>query len=88
MGFQCGAIHQNIIKKDDNELTKVRAEELVHARLESRWGISEPKWHNEELVMAVMCAKCGFVGITIVHLDLVRSEVKLGENTGGAQFIE
>ena len=64
---QGSAIDEDIIKKYDDEFSQVRAEGGVHRSLERGRGVAEPKRHDEELVVAMVCAEGRFADVGVRH---------------------
>lgn len=62
--------YQDIIKKYQDELAKVRPKEIIHGSLEGEWCICQAKWRNNEFIVAGVCAKGCFVYIKGLHTDL------------------
>ena len=83
-------VDENVIKKDKYKSTQVRPEDVVHEGLERRRRVAEAKWHDEELVEAVMRAEHRLVDILRPHPDLVvpGPQVQLGEETRAVELVE
>lgn len=67
------AIYQYIIKENKYKLSQKLLKYLVHHSLECGWGISEPKWHHRELIVALMSPECCFLCVGRVDSNLVES---------------
>ena len=50
MVLKCLRKDQNVVKIDNNELSQILSEHVVHEPHESRGGISEPKRHHKPLI--------------------------------------
>ena len=74
-------IDEDIIKEDQNEVSQVGSEYLIHQFLERGRGICEAKWHDQKFIMAIMCAESCFRDI--IHMDpnlvIPRMKIQLGE---------
>ena len=86
----CGAVDEDVIEKHKDEPAEEDAQNVVHERLERRWGIAQPERHHKELVEAVMCAERRLGDVVGVHADLVvaRTKVQLGEEPGTVQLVQ
>jgi len=86
----CLAVYQNIVKKDENELAKKRAKNLVHQSLKCRGCVGEAERHDHELEVAVVRVERRLVDVLRVHahLMLAAAEVQLGEERRALEFIE
>ena len=65
------AIYKNVVKEDDDEMTKVLSEDVVRSCLEQGWCIIETKRHYLELVMTVMSSENCFGNIGAMHSYLM-----------------
>jgi len=79
-----GAVNQNIIEKDEDELAEKLEEDVVQQRLKRRRRVAQPERHDEELVEAIMGAERRLVDVRGPHANLMvaRAEVELGEVLG------
>ena len=84
------AVDENIVEKDQHKPPQVGAKDIVHQRLECRWGIGEAERHHQELVVAVVGAEGGLGNVVGVHLHLVvaRAQVELGEEARALELVE
>jgi hypothetical protein len=76
----CGAVDEDVVEEDEDEA----AQDLVHERLECRRGVGEPKCHDQELEVAMVCMERRLGDVLVVHPNLVvaNAEVELGEEAG------
>ena len=84
MSLKRGAIDQNILEEDDNELSEIWSEKRVHGDLEQRGRIAQSKQHYFKLVMAVMCPECGLIYVILLHSYLMvpLQQIKLRKALG------
>jgi len=66
-----GAVDQDVIEKHQHEPAKVRAEDVVHQRLERGWRIGEAERHHQELVVPLVSAERRLADVVRVHAHLV-----------------
>jgi len=80
----CYVIDANVIEKVQDKFSEIRFQKVVHEALESEWGITETKWHDQELIMAFMSSKGCLGDVNLLHPYLVvaRVEVHLGKKFG------
>ena len=64
-------VHKYIIKKDQNELTQIWLKYGVHQSLKGGWSIREAERHNQEFIVALVCAKGCFRNVVRVHSNLM-----------------
>lgn len=64
-------IYQDIIKEDYNKPLQHCLKNSIHCRLENGRGISQAKWHNEELEMTIMRTERSLVNVALMHSYLV-----------------
>ena len=71
-------------------MTKKGAEDMVHEALKGGGGVTQPKGHDQKLIVALMSAKGHLRNVGIFHTDLViaRAKIKFGEELGTTQFIQ
>jgi hypothetical protein len=71
-------------------MTKKGAEDMVHEALKGGGGVTQPKGHEQKLVVALMSAKGRLRNVSLFHMDLViaRAKIKFGEELGTTQFIQ
>jgi hypothetical protein len=83
-------IDEYIIKKNENEPAEKWLEDGIHESLKCCWRVRQAERHDEELKMAMMCAKRGLGDVLWMHPDLVvpAAEIKLGEETSARQLIK
>lgn len=79
--FQTGAINKDIVKEDDNTLTKQRFEGAIHGALKCIWCPRQPKCHHSELKVALVRLKCSFMLLPRRQPDLIEPypKVQAGE---------
>lgn len=63
---------------------------MIHKGLECRGCIGEAKRHDNELVVAIMGAECGFWNILFIHTNLMitGAEIQLGEESGSMKLVK
>ena len=71
-------------------MTKKGVEDMVHEALKGGGGITQPKGHDQKLIVAIMSAKVHLRNVILFHTDLViaRAKIKFGEELGTTQFIQ
>jgi hypothetical protein len=71
-------------------MTKKRVEDMVHEALKGGGGVTQPKGHDQKLIVALMSAKGHLMNVGLFHTDLViaRAKIKFGEELGTTQFIQ
>jgi hypothetical protein len=71
-------------------MTKKGTEDMVHEALKGGGGVTQPKGHDQKLVVALMSAKGRLRNVSLFHTDLViaRAKIKFGEELGTTQFIQ
>ena len=83
------AIHQYVIKVDNNELANEGLEDLVHKPHKSTWCICQPEWHHKPLIETSF----GFEGrlplISFIDPDLIiaTSKINLRKYGGSMKLI-
>lgn len=79
-----------IIYEDHVKLPQEWCQEGVHGTLKCSWGVGETKWHDFELVVAMMGLEGNLKLITRLHSDLVkpRSHIQTSEKLGTCQLIQ
>jgi hypothetical protein len=62
---------------------------MVHETLESRWGITQAKGHDQELIVALMSSKGCLGNVILFHMYLVvpRTKIKFSKVLSTTQFI-
>jgi hypothetical protein len=65
-------------------MMKKREEDMVHEALKVGGGITQPKGHDQKLVVALMSVKVHLRNVRLFHTDLViaRAKIKFGEELG------
>lgn len=83
-------VYQNVIEKDDHELTCVLGEDRVREALERRRRVRLAEWHHTKLKVAVMHLKSRLLLINLPHTNLViaRAQVQLREVGNTCQLIQ
>ncbi|KAK4729737.1 hypothetical protein R3W88_022725 [Solanum pinnatisectum] len=51
-------VYKNVINEDYDEGIKISPEHARHQVHKGSWGISQPKRHHQELIMAITGPKC------------------------------
>jgi hypothetical protein len=71
-------------------MTKKRMEDMVHEALKGGGGVTQPKGHDQKLIVALMSVKGCLRNVGLFHTDLViaRTKIKFGEELGTTQFIQ
>jgi hypothetical protein len=71
-------------------MTKKRVEDMVHEAMKGGGGVTQPKGHDQKLIVALMSAKGHLRNVRLFHMDLViaRAKIKFGEELGTTQFIQ
>ena len=83
------AVDNNIIKEDQYKISQITMEDVVHARLESCWGIGQSKGHYQKLKIPIVTSEHFLRDILLPHLDLMipGSQINLGEVFRSPQLI-
>ena len=65
-------------------------EDMIHEALESGWGITQAKWHDQELIVTCMSSKCNLRNVFFFHMYLVVSstDIKFIKVLRTTQFIQ
>jgi hypothetical protein len=63
---------------------------MVHEALEGGGGITQTKWHDQKLIVALMSVKGGLWNVGLFHTYLVIAQAKInfGKELGATQFIQ
>ena len=92
LGVFCdaAAVNQDIVKVDDHEMVKERAESVVDELLEGRGSIRQTKRHNKILEMAIAGPERGLPFVSFLDADKVvgAEKVDLGKNDGALQLVK
>ena len=70
----CGSsatIDEDVIEEKKDEFPQIWFEDVIHKTLESRRGIAETKWHNQELIMAFMSLESNLWNVDFLYTNLV-----------------
>ena len=67
----CFTIDEDIIKEDQNEVPQVGTEYFSRQFLECGRIISEAKWHDQKLIVSIMCVESHFMDVILMNLNLV-----------------
>jgi hypothetical protein len=84
MGEMClpsFSIDENIIKENQDEMTKERMKYMIHETLKSGGRITKVEWNNQELIVTLMGFECSIGNVFFFHMNMVvaRSEIKFGK---------
>ena len=71
VGLYIGRIYQHVIYKHHHKLIQIGPEYSVHQVHESSWCIRQPKWHDQELIMAIPSPKGCLLYIGLPNSELV-----------------
>jgi hypothetical protein len=71
------AINENVIKQNQDKISKVRFQCFIHETLEGGWGISKAKRPGQEFIMSFMSYESSLRNICLLHLNLVIVVVKV-----------
>ena len=71
MNIQILAIHQDVIKKDQNKSSEERLLNLIHEGLECGRSIGETERHHQELIMPLMSSESCLLYIIFLHPNLM-----------------
>jgi hypothetical protein len=71
-------------------MTKKRAEDMVHEALKGGEVVTQPKGHDQKLIVALLSVKGRLRNVGLFHMDLVIAlvKIKFGEELGTTQFIQ
>ena len=85
----CFTIDEDVIKDDQNEVPQEGPEYFIHQCLECGRSIPEAKWHDQKLIVAIICAESCFRDIILMNPNLVipRTKIQLGEKTSTVKLI-
>ena len=64
-------IDEDVIEEDKDKFSELWFEEVIHKALKSIGGITETKWHDEELIMAFMSSESCLGNVDFLHVNLV-----------------
>ena len=64
-------IDEDVIEEDKDKFSEIWFEEVIHKALKSRGGITETKWHDQELIMAFMSSESRIGNVAFLHANLV-----------------
>jgi hypothetical protein len=67
----CGTIDQNIVKENQHKHANEGLHDLIHQRLKCGGCIREPKWHDGELEVALVCSERHFLNVFRMHSHLM-----------------
>ena len=83
-------IDENVIEEDQDKLSEIWFEDVIHKTLESRRGIAETKWHDQELIMAFMSSESRLGNVDLLHANLViaGAKIQLGEELCPIEFVQ
>lgn len=70
-------IYENVIKKDEYELTYMSSKKIIHESLKGGWSIHEPKRHDDKFIMALMGLECHFGNIFFLEANLMISRAQV-----------
>ena len=70
-------------------MTEKRTEDMVHEALEGGGGVTQPKGHDQKLIVVLMSAKGHLGNVSLLHTYLViaRVKIKFSKELGATQFI-
>src|ERR1700728_1661164 len=82
-------INENIFEEDQDKFSEIWFEDVIHKTLESRRGIAETKWHDQELIMAFMSSESRLGNVDFLHANLViaGAKIQLGEELRPIEFV-
>jgi hypothetical protein len=71
-------------------MTEKRMEDMVHEALEGGGGITQDKWHDQKLIVALMSEKGCLGNVCLFHMYLViaQEKIKFSKELGATQFIQ
>jgi hypothetical protein len=58
-------------------MTEKRMEEMIHEALESGGSITQPKGHDQKLIVGLIISKGSLRNVCIFHTDLVVARMKI-----------
>jgi len=73
MRVKIKAVDEDVIKEYHDIFPRKWVECIVHGSLESRRSIAKAKWHDPELIVALVSSECHFMDICLGHSYLVKS---------------
>src|SRR3954467_5881394 len=90
VGFEVGAVDQDVIDVYNDAFVQEWTEHIVDQSLECRGGVGEAEGHYREFVMAISRAEGCLRDILVLDADLViaGAEVDLGEHLGTLYSVE
>jgi hypothetical protein len=67
-----------------------RTEDMIHEALESGGRITQAKWHDQKLIVALMKSKFSLMNVFLIHIDLLvaRTKIQFSKELGATQFIQ
>jgi hypothetical protein len=68
MGWPWFTIYENIIKENEHKVTEERMKDVIHDNFKSGGRITKTKGHDQELIVALMSAKCHIGDVFIFHM--------------------
>src|SRR6185295_13436994 len=83
------AVHQDVVKIDDDELVKQIVEDFVHQRHKSRRSVSQAERENSKLKMSKTRAKSRLMNVSRSDADLVvpGTEIDFGKDLGTLEVV-
>ena len=83
-------IDEDIIKEDQNEVSQVGPKYFIHQFLECGRSLCQAKWHDQKLIVAIMCAESCFRDIIVMNPNLVIPimKIQLGEKMSTMELIQ
>ena len=83
-------IDENVIEEDQDKFSEIWFEDVIHKTLESRRGIAETKWHDQELIMAFMSSESRLGNVDFLHANLVvaSEKIQLSEEFSPIELIQ
>jgi hypothetical protein len=71
MGIPSAVVNEDVIKENQNKLSKIGLQEFIHETLEGRWGIAKAKRHYQEFIIPFMSSESSLGNVCFIHLNLV-----------------
>jgi hypothetical protein len=64
--------------------------DMIHEPLKGGGSITQAKWHDQKLIVALMSSKGSLMNVFLFHMDLVvaRTNIKFSKELGTTQFIQ
>jgi hypothetical protein len=70
-------IDEDVVEEDQDKFSEIWSAEVIHKALKSRGGITETKWHDQELIMAFMSSESCLGNVNFLHAKKIYPEHRI-----------